>query len=45
VIAIGIGLLCGWAVGSVGYGALVGAAAGVPAGIYAVYRRYRGFFT
>ena len=45
VIAIGIGLLCGWAAGSVGYGALIGAAAGVPAGIYAVYRRYRGFFT
>ena len=45
VIAIGIGLLCGWAAGSVGYGALVGAIAGVPAGIFAVYRRYRGFFT
>jgi hypothetical protein len=44
-ITVGIGLLCGWAAGSVGYGALVGAIAGVPAGIFAVYRRYRGFFT
>jgi len=43
--AVGIGALCGWAAGSVGYGALVGAIAGVPAGIFAVYRRYRGFFT
>jgi hypothetical protein len=45
VCAVGVGALCGWLAGSVGYGALVGAAAGVPAGIYAVYRRYRGFFT
>ena len=44
-VAIGIGVLCGWAAGSVGYGALVGALAGIPAGIFAVYRRYRGFFT
>jgi hypothetical protein len=44
-LAIGVGALGGWAVGSVGYGALVGALAGVPAGIFVVYRRYRGFFT
>jgi hypothetical protein len=44
-VGVGIGVLGGWAAGSVGYGALVGAIAGVPAGIFAVYRRYRGFFT
>jgi len=44
-LGIGVGALVGWAAGSTGYGALGGAAAGVPAGIYAVYRRYRGFFT
>jgi hypothetical protein len=42
---VGAGALVGWAAGSVGIGALVGAALGIPAGIYAVYRRYRGFFT
>ena len=45
VLSIGIGVLGGWAAGSVGYGALVGAAAGIPAGVFVVYRRYRGFFT
>ena len=45
VLGIGIGLLVGWAAGSAGYGALGGAIVGVPAGILAVYRRYRGFFT
>jgi len=45
MLGIGVGALGGWAAGSVGYGALVGAIAGVPAGIFAVYRRYRGFFT
>ena len=42
---VGIGALLGWAAGSVGIGALVGAVAGIPAGVFAVYRRYRGFFT
>jgi hypothetical protein len=41
---VGAGALIGWAFGSVGLGILGGAVAGVPAGIYAVYRRYRGFF-
>ena len=45
VVGIGVGTLAGWAAGSAGYGALGGAMAGVPAGIFAVYRRYRGFFT
>jgi len=45
VVGIGVGALVGWAAGSPGYGALGGAAAGIPGGIFAVYRRYRGFFT
>lgn len=42
---VGVGALIGWAAGSAGLGALGGAMAGVPAGVFAVYRRYRGFFT
>ena len=42
---VGIGVLIGWAAGSVGLGALGGAVVGVPAGVFAVYRRYRGYFT
>jgi hypothetical protein len=41
---IGIGALVGWAAGSVGFGALGGALAGIPAGVLAVYYRYRGAF-
>jgi F0F1-type ATP synthase assembly protein I len=44
-LGVGIGALVGWAAGSTGLGALGGAVVGVPAGIFAVYRRYRGFFT
>lgn len=40
-----LGALIGWAAGSAGLGALAGAAVGIPIGVYAVYRRYRGFFT
>jgi hypothetical protein len=40
--AVAIGALVGWALGSVGIGCLVGAVVGIPAGIYSVYRRYRG---
>jgi F0F1-type ATP synthase assembly protein I len=43
-VGVGAGALVGWAAGSTGYGVLVGAAAGVPLGVYAVYRRYRGAF-
>lgn len=43
-LGIGAGALVGWAAGSVGYGVLGGAAVGVPAGVYAVYRRYRRAF-
>jgi F0F1-type ATP synthase assembly protein I len=42
--AVGIGLLVGWLAGSPAYGALGGALVGIPAGVFAVYRRYRGAF-
>jgi len=38
---IGAGALVGWAAGEIGYGILVGAIIGVPAGVGAVYYRYR----
>ncbi len=41
-VCIAIGGLIGWGAGSVGIGILVGAVVGVPAGIVAVYRHYRG---
>jgi hypothetical protein len=41
----GVGALVGWAAGSWGVGAAVGAAVGIPAGVFAVYRRYRRYFT
>jgi hypothetical protein len=42
---VGLGVLIGWAAGAVGIGALVGAIVSIPAGVFAVYRRYRGYFT
>ena len=39
---IGAGALIGWAAGKVGYGVIGGTAVGVPAGVLAVYLRYRG---
>lgn len=42
---IGVGALAGWAAGSWGLGALCGAVVGIPAGVFVVYRRYRGYFT
>jgi F0F1-type ATP synthase assembly protein I len=42
---VGLGALIGWGVGSTGIGALVGAIVGIPAGVFAVYRRYRSYFT
>ena len=44
-LCLGAGALIGWAAGSAGYGILGGAVVGVPAGSFAVYRRYRGYFT
>lgn len=42
---IAVGALIGWAAGSWAIGALVGALVSIPAGIFAVYRRYRGVFS
>jgi F0F1-type ATP synthase assembly protein I len=42
VVCVGIGALVGWAAGSVGIGILIGAVVGIPAGVFAVYRRYGG---
>jgi hypothetical protein len=39
--AIAAGALVGWVAGNVGYGILGGAIVGVPAGVTAVYFRYR----
>jgi hypothetical protein len=39
---VGVGALVGWAAGNIGYGVMGGAVVGVPAGVFAVYRRYRG---
>jgi hypothetical protein len=38
---IGGGALVGWAAGSLGYGMLVGAMIGIPAGVGAVYVKYK----
>lgn len=42
---VGLGALVGWAAGSWAIGALIGAVVGIPAAIFAVYRRYRGVFS
>ncbi len=39
---LGLGALIGWASGKVGLGVIGGAVIGVPAGVVAVYLRYRG---
>ncbi len=39
--SVGAGALVGWAAGAIGYGILGGSVVGVPAGIVAVYFRYR----
>ena len=41
---IGLGTLVGWAAGSPALGALGGAVVGIPAGVAAVYYRYRDAF-
>ena len=41
----GAGALLGWAAGNTGYGALAGVVVGLPAGVLAVYRRFKGYFT
>ena len=42
---VAIGGIVGWAAGSWPLGALGGAVVGIPAGVFAVYRRYRGAFS
>jgi hypothetical protein len=41
----GAGALVGWAAGDAGVGALAGVMIGIPAGVYAVYRRFKGYFS
>jgi hypothetical protein len=45
VASIAVGALIGWLAGSWGIGALAGAVVGIPAGVFVVYRRYRGAFS
>jgi F0F1-type ATP synthase assembly protein I len=42
---VAVGALIGWAAGSWPVGALIGAILGIPAAVFAVYRRYRGVFS
>jgi F0F1-type ATP synthase assembly protein I len=41
----GAGALVGWGAGSTGYGVLGGVIVGIPAGVFAVYRRFKGYFS
>jgi hypothetical protein len=41
----GAGALAGWAAGSASYGALAGVVVGIPTGVFAVYRRFKGYFS
>jgi hypothetical protein len=41
----GAGALVGWAAGDTGYGVLAGVVIGIPAGVFAVYRRFKGYFS
>ena len=45
LLAVGAGALIGWAFGAFGPGLIVGAVVGLPAGVIAVYRRYRSYFS
>jgi len=45
LVGLGAGALIGWAIGSFGPGLIVGAVIGLPAGVVAVYRRYRHYFS
>jgi F0F1-type ATP synthase assembly protein I len=45
LLGIGAGALIGWAAGAFAPGLIVGAVIGLPAGVIAVYRRYRGYFS
>lgn len=41
----GAGALVGWGFGSAGLGVLGGVVVGIPAGAFAVYRRFKGYFS
>jgi hypothetical protein len=41
----GAGALVGWAAGNAGYGALAGVMIGIPAGVFAVYLRFKDYFS
>jgi F0F1-type ATP synthase assembly protein I len=45
VVAGAVGAVIGWAAGSTALGAIGGVVVGIPLGVFAVYRRYRGYFT
>jgi hypothetical protein len=40
----GAGAFIGWIFGNATLGAIAGLCVGIPAGVFAVYRRYRGYF-
>ena len=44
VAVIAVCTLVGWIAGAAGTGLVVGVVLGIPVGIFAVYRRYRGYF-
>jgi hypothetical protein len=44
-LVIAVCTLGGWAAGSFTTGLVVGVVLGIPVGIFAVYRRYRGYFS
>jgi hypothetical protein len=39
------GALIGWGFGSTGIGVLGGVVVGIPTGVFAVYRRFKGYFS
>jgi len=41
----GAGALVGWGFGSTGLGVLGGVVVGIPTGVLAVYRRFKGYFS
>jgi hypothetical protein len=43
-LGVGAGTLVGWALGATSAGLIVGAVLGLPAGVSAVYTRYRRYF-
>ena len=41
----GAGALVGWGFGATGLGVLGGVVVGIPTGVFAVYRRFKGYFS